>query len=151
MQRCPPRKGTTIDPKNTLTTELETNNEDCDKLPVVTAETLSLVISSISEIQDINHSATSHSISTSESPTTLEPNRDNLSIRNLPTSSEATFCWGEFDGKTFSCALNKIYDEIVHWKKKPFQSFLKPAWNGFLWKSSPRCLEPTLMAQPLKA
>ena len=85
---------------------------------------MSLVTTSIPETQDFNHSATFHSIGTSESPTTLEPNGDNLSMGRLPsfpTSSEPTFCWGELDGKTFSCALNGIYDEIVHWKRNLFK------------------------------
>ena len=112
---------TETDPENTPTTEtrlVETNSEECDKVPVETTQTMSLVITSIPETQDINHSATFHSIGTSESPTTLEPNEDNSSMGDLPsfpTSSEPTFCWGELDGKTFSCALNGIYDEIVHW------------------------------------
>ena len=85
---------------------------------------MSLVTTSIPETQDFNHPATFHSIGTSESPTTLEPNGDNLSMGNLPsfpTSSEPTFCRGELNGKTFSCALNGIYDEIVHWRRNLFK------------------------------
>lgn len=53
----------------------------------------------------------------------MEPNGDNLSMGDLPsfpTFPEPTFCWGELDGKTFSCALNGIYDEIVHWIRNLF-------------------------------
>ena len=99
------------------------SSEDCDKVPDETPQMKSPVITSIPETQDINHSVIFHSVGMSESPT-LEPNGDNLFIGNLPSflnSSEPTFCWVEFDGKTFSRALNGIYDEIVHWKRNLFK------------------------------
>ena len=55
---------TEADPENTPTSEtrlVETNSEDCDKVPVETTQPMSLVTTSIPETQDFNHSATFHS------------------------------------------------------------------------------------------
>ena len=35
-------------------------------------------------------------------------------------SSEIPCCWGQVDGVFFSTDLNRIYDEVVHWKRNVF-------------------------------
>ena len=45
-------------------------------------------------------------------------------VNSLPpfsSSSEPNFVWGDMDGETFSCALNGIYDEMVHWNRNLFK------------------------------
>lgn len=47
-------------------------------------------------------------------------------LPSFPASSEATLSWGDVDGKTFSRALNGIYDEAGN---KSFQSPFRQGWN----------------------
>ena len=49
---------------------------------------------------------------------------DQLGPPPLPEYTPAphpTFTWGDKDGKTFTNAIQQCYDEVVHWKKKPFK------------------------------
>ena len=36
------------------------------------------------------------------------------------SSAEPDFSWGEANGMAFGRALNRIYDEIVHWNRNLF-------------------------------
>ena len=35
--------------------------------------------------------------------------------------SEPDFLWGEVDGKQFACALNRVYEEVVQWRRNLFK------------------------------
>ena len=98
----------------------ETGND----LTEITVEAQAREITSISETQQILVTSSPHS-SASDSPATHEIGEEDIEtpISPLPPfwSSEPTFSWGDMDGETFSCALNGIYDETVHWKRNLFK------------------------------
>ena len=58
----------------------------------------------------------------SQSETHLDLEQD---IEDLPTFTpvpEPDFRWGEVkEGRSFACALNRVYDEIVQWKRNLFK------------------------------
>ena len=58
-----------------------------------------------------------------ESPAAYELNDEHTETPLPPfvSSSEPIFSWGDMDGETFSCALNRIYNEIIHWKRNLFK------------------------------
>ena len=94
-------------------------------LPEVTVETQVRETTSIPETQEILVSSPPHSdVLESQAAHELREEDAETSVSHLPPfppSSDSTFCWGNVDGETFSCALNGIYDEIVHWKRNLFK------------------------------
>ena len=66
----------------------------------------------------------------SQSETQLDLEQD---IEDLPTFTslpEPDFRWGEVkEGRSFACALNRIYEEIVQWKRNLFKV---PSGNTFV-------------------
>ena len=99
---------------------VETGND----LTEITVEAQAREITSISETQQILVTSPPHS-SASDSPAAHVIGEEDIEtpISPLPpfsSSSEPTFSWGDMDGETFSCALNGIHDETVHWKRNLF-------------------------------
>ena len=92
-------------------------------LPVAAEESLSLLSSTSVELPYADPIGNSPSLFT---PNSLEISEfwtdDNVApLPPFSKSPEIPFCWGEVDGVSFSTDLNKIYDEIVHWKKNVFK------------------------------
>ena len=71
----------------------------------------------------------------SETQTDSEPE-----VEDLPPFTpvpEATFRWGEVeDGREFACALNRVYDEVVQWKRNCFMVPSGKAGKAFVQELS---------------
>ena len=69
----------------------------------------------------------------SQSETRLDLEQDVQDLPPFTPVPEPDFLWGEVgDGRNFACALNRIYDEIVQWKRNLFKVPSSKAEKGFV-------------------
>ena len=85
----------------------------------------------------------------SQSETQLDLEQD---VEDLPTFTpvlEPDFRWGEVkEGRSFACALNRVYEEIVQWKRNLFKvpsgnagkAFVRRIFNAYAEGSALECV-----------
>ena len=144
IRHCP---GSQRTPRRT-SQPVETGNNLTD----ITVEAQAREITFISETQQILVTSPPHS-DASDSPVAHVIGEEDIEtpISPLPSfssSSEPTFSCGDMDSETFSCALNGIYDETVHWKRNLFK-VPQAKLELPLCENSPRCSERMLIVQLL--
>ena len=114
-------------------------------------------------IENVRHSAindnnmvddmtgTVTSIPETQMPTQSEtqPNLEQ-DVEDLPAFtpvSEPDFLWGEVDGKQFACALNRVYEEVVQWRRNLLQGPHQVKLERLLFENYHACSMPTLKVQ----
>ena len=98
-----------------------------DTSPALTTQPPALIQDdSISTMENMENTAfvfttpTNHEAFSAENPNQAEQLGPTPLPEYIP-ASHPTFRWGYKDGKTFTIAIEQCYNEVVHWKKKPFK------------------------------